>query len=228
MRLTVQAGSLAALSGCSGPLSTLEPSGPAAASIAGLWWVMLAGAAILFAMVLVLFLLTVFRPGWGSHVSPARWIVLGGLVLPAVILIPLICYALYAGELLLPLRAHAPARIEAIAQQWRWTFRYPELGNVETDSVLHLPARTPVDIVVTSMDVVHAFWIPRFAGKIDAVPGHHNLLRIEADEPGRYAGQCNEFCGIGHAGMHFTVIVDRPEDFPAAVKNAAANGEVKK
>ena len=71
------------LSGCAGPLSTLEPSGPAAASIAGLWWVMLAGSAILFAMVLVLFLLTVFRPGWGSRMSPARWIVLGGVVLPA-------------------------------------------------------------------------------------------------------------------------------------------------
>jgi cytochrome c oxidase subunit 2 len=60
------------------------------------------------------------------------------------------------------------------------------------------------------------------------VPGHRNLLRIQADQPGEYAGQCNEFCGIGHAQMHFTVIVDRPEDFPAAVKSAAANGEVKK
>ncbi|OLL28099.1 cytochrome c oxidase subunit II [Burkholderia sp. SRS-W-2-2016] len=228
MRVALQAGSLAALSGCAGPLSTLEPSGPAAASIAGLWWVMLGGSAILFALVLVLFLLTVFRPGWGSRVSPARWIVLGGLVLPAVILIPLVCYALYAGELLLPLRAHAPARVEAIAQQWHWTFRYPDQGNVETDNVLHLPAGTPVDIAVTSRDVVHAFWIPRFAGKIDAVPGHHNLLRIQADQPGQYFGQCNEFCGIGHAQMRFTVIVDRPEDFAAAVRNAAATGEMKK
>ncbi|SMG55183.1 cytochrome c oxidase subunit 2 [Paraburkholderia susongensis] len=228
LRVALQAGLLAALSGCAGPLSTLEPSGPAAASIAGLWWVMLAGSAVLFAMVLVLFYMVIRHPGWGSRVSPARWIVLGGLVLPAVILIPLICYALYAGELLLPLRAHAPARIEAIAQQWRWTFRYPDEGNVETENVLHLPAGTPVDIVVTSKDVVHAFWIPRFAGKIDALPGHENRLRIEADQPGEYAGQCNEFCGIGHAGMHFTVIVDRPEDFSAAVRNAAATGEVKK
>ncbi|WP_240158966.1 cytochrome c oxidase subunit II [Burkholderia sp. Ax-1724] len=223
----VQAGLIAALCGCAGPLSTLEPSGPAAASIAGLWWVMLAGSALLFALVLVLFYLVIRHPGWGSRVSPARWIVLGGLVLPAVVLLPLIGYALYAGELLLPLRAHAPMRIEAIAQQWRWTFRYPDEGNVETENVLHLPAGTPVDIVVTSRDVVHAFWIPRFAGKIDALPGHENRLRIEADQPGEYSGQCNEFCGIGHAGMHFSVIVDRSEDFSAAVRSAAT-GEIRK
>jgi cytochrome c oxidase subunit 2 len=219
---------LTLLTGCAGPLSTLAPSGPSAASIAGLWWVMLAGSAILFALVLLLFLMAYRRPGWGSRVSPARWIVLGGLVLPAIVLIPLICYALYAGEQLLPLPAHAPQRIEAIAKQWNWTFRYPDQGGVETHSVLHVPAGAPVDIVVTSEDVVHAFWIPRFAGKIDAIPGHATHLRIEADRPGAYEGQCNQFCGLGHAGMHFTVIVDRPEDFAAAVRQAAATGEVLK
>lgn len=218
--------SLAALTGCAGPLSTLAPSGPSAASIAGLWWVMLAGSAVLFALVLVLFLLVIRRPGWGSHVSPARWIVLGGLVLPAIILIPLVCYTLYAGERLLPLPGHAPQRIEAVAKQWDWTFRYPDQGGAETHGVLHVPAGTPVDIVLTSKDVVHAFWIPRFAGKIDAIPGHATHLRIEADQPGEYEGLCNQFCGLGHAGMHFTVIVDRPEDFSAAVKQAAATGEV--
>jgi cytochrome c oxidase subunit II len=225
LRAPVQAGLLAALSGCAGPLSILTPSGPSAASIAGLWWAMLAGSAVLFALVLVLFLLVIWRPGWGSRVSPARWVVLGSLVLPAVVLIPLICYGLFAGERLLPLPGTTPPRIEAIAKQWTWTFRYPDQGGLETHNLLHLPAGTPVDIVVTSEDVVHSFWIPRFAGKIDALPGHANRLRIEADQPGRYEGQCNQFCGLGHAGMHFAVIVDRPEDFAAAVQDAAANGE---
>ncbi|QGZ56928.1 cytochrome c oxidase subunit II [Paraburkholderia acidiphila] len=228
MRVPVQAGLVAALTACAGPLSTLSPSGPAAASIAGLWWVMLAGAAVLFALVLALFFLVILRPGWGSAVPPARWIVLGGLVLPAVILIPLIGYALYAGERLLPLPGRTAPRIEAIAQQWSWTFRYPDAGGLETKNVLHLPAGTPVDIVVTSEDVVHAFWIPRLAGKIDAIPGHETRLRVEADQPGQYEGLCNQFCGLGHAGMHFAVIVDRPEDFSAALKEAAATGEVKK
>ena len=77
---------LAGAAGCSGSLSTLSPSGPAAGSIATLWWVMLAGACVLFALVMGLFLLVIKRPGWGSRVSPARWIVLGGLALPAVVL----------------------------------------------------------------------------------------------------------------------------------------------
>jgi cytochrome c oxidase subunit 2 len=186
---------------------------------------MLVGAAVLFALVMALFVLVIRRPGWGSSVSPGRWIVLGGLVLPALVLPPLVAYALIAGERLLPIAGGAPSRIEAVGRQWVWTFRYPNHGGVETRNVLHMPAGTPVDIWVSSEDVIHAFWIPRFAGKIDAVPGHVNRLRIQADRPGRYAGQCNEFCGVGHAGMRFDVIVHRPEDFSAALARAAASGE---
>jgi cytochrome c oxidase subunit II len=225
LRAAVQPGLAAVLTGCSGPLSTLDPSGPAAASIATLWWLMLVGAVILFALVMVLFALVIRRPGWGSSVSPGRWIVLGGLVLPAAVLLPLVAYALIAGEGLLPLPGRAPPRIEAVGRQWVWTFRYPNHGGVETRNVLHMSAGTPVDILVSSLDVIHAFWVPRLAGKIDAVPGHVNRLRIQADQPGRYAGQCNEFCGLGHAGMRFDVIVHRPEDFSAALARAAAAGE---
>ena len=211
------------LCGCTGPLSTLDPRGPASDSIATLWWVMLAGAAVLFALVMVLFALVYLRPGWGSSVSPARWIALGGLALPAVVLVPLVAYALVTGERLLPLPGSAVPRIEAEGRQWAWTFRYPDHGGVTTKEVLHLPAGAPVDIVVTSLDVIHAFWVPQLAGKIDAVPGRVNRLRIQADRPGSYEALCNEFCGLGHAGMRFVVIVHRPEDFTAALAQAAAS-----
>ena len=115
---------------------------------------MLAGAAALFTLVLVLFVLVIRRPEWGSRVSSARWIVLGGLVLPAVVLPPLVGYALVAGERLLPLPSSTPVRIEAEGRQWLWTFRYPDNGSVETKNVLHLPAGVPVDIVVTSLDEI--------------------------------------------------------------------------
>jgi cytochrome c oxidase subunit II len=223
-RMTVQAGLIGALAGCSGPLSTLDPSGPAAASIATLWWVMLCGAAVLAALVLTLFTLVIWRPGWGSGVSPARWIVLGGLVLPAVILLPLVAYALFAGERLV-LPASSPTRIEAEGRQWTWTFRYPDQGGVTTTNVMHVPAGTPVEVIVTSADVIHAFWVPRLAGKIDALPGHVNRLRIQADQPGRYEGQCNEFCGLGHATMRFVVIAHAPEDFAAALAEAVASAQ---
>jgi cytochrome c oxidase subunit II len=213
------------LCGCAGPLSTLDPRGPATNSIATLWWVMLAGAALLFVLVMVLFVLVIRRPGWGSGVSPGRWIVLGGLALPALVLLPLIAYALVAGERLLPLPGSTPPRIEAEGRQWAWTFRYPDHGGVTTKNVLHLPAGMPVDIVVTSKDVIHAFWVPRLAGKIDAIPGRVNRLRIQADAPGRYEAMCNEFCGLGHAGMRFVVIVHRAEDFSIALAQAAAAEE---
>jgi cytochrome c oxidase subunit II len=216
------------LCGCAGPLSTLDPRGPASDSIATLWWVMLAGATVLFALVLTIFALVIRRPGWGSSVSPTRWIVLGGLALPALVLLPLIAYALVAGERLLPLPGRAPPRIEAEGRQWEWTFRYPDQGGVTTRNVLHLPAGTPVDIVVTSKDVVHAFWVPRLAGKIDAIPGRANKLRIQVDGPGRFDALCNEFCGLGHAGMRFVVIVHRPEDFAAALAKAAASEEAER
>ena len=93
-----------------------------------MWWVMLAGAAALFALVMILFTLVIRRPGWGSGVSPSRWIVLGGLVLPAIVLIPLVAYGLIVGEQLLPLTRKPPLRIEAEGRQWVWTFRYPEHG----------------------------------------------------------------------------------------------------
>lgn len=214
------------LTGCAGPLSTIDPAGPAARSIATLWWVMLAGATVLFLLCMTLFALAVSRRGLGRKISARRWVVLGGLVLPTIVLGPLLVYALISGERLLPHLLYDPLRIEANAKQWQWIFSYPDNGGAQTVGILHLPAGTPVDVVVTSQDVIHAFWIPRLAGKIDAVPGHTNVLRIEADRPGRYQGICNEFCGTGHTGMRFDVVVHRAAEFAATLASPNAEGKV--
>jgi len=227
-RAAVNLAVLATLAGCAGPLSTIDPAGPAAASIAGLWWVMLAGAAVLFALVMGLFALAFLRPGWDASGSPNRWIVLGGLVLSGVVLVPLVAYGLIAGERLLPLPGVTPPRIEVHAERWGWTFRYPGHGGKTIAGILHLPAGVPVDIVVTSRDVIHSFWIPRLAGKIDVIPGRTNVLRIQADAPGRYQGLCAEFCGMGHTGMRFEVVAHPAGDLAAAVAQAATAVEAKK
>lgn len=208
------------LAGCSGQLSWIDPSGPAAASIARLWWVMLAGSIVLFALVMTLFALAWLRPGFGRSVAPQRWVLLGGLVLPAVVLIPLIAYGLAAGERLLPLPFIKPPRIEVQAERWRWSFRYPDHGGLSSEGVLHLPAGMPVDLVVSSRDVIHSLWIPRLAGKIDVIPGRVNTLRLQADTPGRYQGQCAEFCGQEHARMRFDVVVHAQADYAAALAGA--------
>jgi cytochrome c oxidase subunit II len=188
---------------------------------------MLAGSAALFVLVMAVFALVYRRPGWGASVSPYRWILLGGLVLPGVVLLPLLAYGLVAGERLLPLPGSTPPRIEARAERWQWSFAYPGEGGVTTAGVLHLPAGVPVDVVVTSQDVIHAFWIPRLAGKIDVLPGHENVLRIQADRPGHYEGLCAEFCGVGHARMRFEVVVHPTSEFAAAIAQLGSKGEAK-
>lgn len=144
------------------------------------------------------------------------WIIGGGLVLPTVGIVALLSFGIPMGYRMLPLPvAGQPAlRIEVIGHQWWWEVRYPD-ADILLINELHLPAGTPIDIHVTSADVIHSFWVPRLAGKIDMIPGRTNVLRIEADEPGRHLAKCAEFCGVGHAHMMLELQVHTPEDYQA-------------
>jgi cytochrome c oxidase subunit 2 len=204
------------LTACSGDLSTLDPAGPYAGAIANLWWIMLIGSGLILGLVLVLLALVFFKPGFGRSLSPKGWMIAGGLFLPVPVLIALMTYGMAQGEYLIGAWQNEPviARVEAHGAMWHWGFRYPDLGgDVTTDGTLHIPAGGVVEVRVTSADVVHSFWIPRLAGKIDAVPGHETTVRIRADVPGRYGGICAEYCGTGHAGMRFTVEAHPPETY---------------
>ena len=109
--------------------------------------------------------------------------------------------------------------VEAVPRQWHWTFRYP--GGQQTVDLLHLPAGRPVDVRVTGTDVIHSFWVPRLGGKVDAIPGHVNVLRLQADRAGSFGGVCAEFCGVGHTDMRFTALAHEAPDFDAALAAAA-------
>lgn len=211
-------GLLPLLGGCTGSLSALDPAGPAADAVATLWWVMFWASVALFLLVSSLLAAIWWRPGFGKSVSPRRWIVLGGLAMPGVLLTLLVGYALFTGERLLPIAlADQPTRVAAHGVQWQWQFSYPDAPGSATTPVMHIPAGEPVDVVVTSGDVVHSFWVPRLAGKIDAIPGHENVIRIQADRPGTYHGVCAEFCGGGHTDMRFIVEAHAPEDYRAVL-----------
>ncbi|RKE77568.1 cytochrome c oxidase subunit II [Rhizobium sp. AG855] len=202
------------LGSCSGDLSALDPAGPYADAIANLWWVMLVGAGLIFALVISLFLLVLYRPGFGSALSARRWMIFGGLILPVPVLLTLIVYGLAKGEYLLGAWQNEPviARVEAQARMWKWEFAYPDMDlSDDATGVLHIPVGGVVEVSVTSTDVIHSFWIPRLAGKIDAIPGHTTRLRIKADAPGRYGGICAEYCGTGHSAMRFVVEAHPPE-----------------
>ena len=102
--------------------------------------------------------------------------------------------------------------INAVGHQWWFEFNYPS-EEVVTANELHLPEDTNVIVNIESQDVLHSFWIPKIAGKVDMVPNHENQLWIKADNPGIYYGQCAEFCGVAHAMMRFRVIVHTNEDY---------------
>ncbi len=168
---------------------------------------MLAGATAILALVLALLALAFMRKG-GASPSQRAWIVGGGLVFPGVVLAALLAYGLVVGEKLLPRAGAEVVRVAAVAERWRWTFSQgaPDGTRFMTIGTLHIPANRPVDVAITTRDVIHSFWVPRLAGKLDAIPGRTNVLRIEASAPGVYEAQCAEYCGIGHSGHNFRVI----------------------
>ncbi len=196
------------LAGCEGALSTVDPAGPAARTIATLWWVMLAGAVAIFLLVMALIALAFRRAGPvdDDKRSEGLWIIKLGIAFPVVVLLALLAYGLFVGERLLPREGPEVVSVGAEARRMAWTFTYEDAPGRTTDNVLHIPAGRPIDVAVTTTDVIHSFWVPRLAGKIDAIPGHANVLRLEADEPGVYAGRSAEFSGPGYDHFIFTVV----------------------
>jgi len=111
-------------------------------------------------------------------------------------------------------------KIEVTGHQWWWDLRY--FGDSPSDTFtsaneLHVPVGRPVVIKLNSDDVIHSLWVPTLSGKKDLIPGRTTTLQFRADHPGRYRGQCAEFCGFQHAFMAFEVIADPPEQFDAWV-----------
>lgn len=147
------------------------------------------------------------------------WIIGGGIILPSVSILVLLLVSIPVGNLMstLPTAADDALQIRVTAHQWWWQIDYPG-GDAEntlatSQNIVHMPADVPVHLYLTSADVIHSFWVPRLAGKLDMIPGRINELQIQADEPGIYRGVCAEFCGLAHASMRFEVHVHSREDF---------------
>ena len=104
--------------------------------------------------------------------------------------------------------------VRITGRQWWWQISYPD-AQVVTANEIHIPAGVPVRLTVTSDDVIHSFWVPQVAGKVDVIPGRVNTMTIRVDTPGTYRGMCSEFCGLQHARMHLFLVVDAAPDFAA-------------
>ena len=191
--------------------SALEPAGSNALLIDGLTTVMVAGCGVITLVVLGL-LLYVLRSG-SSPASSRTWLIGGGIVFPAVVLTALLAYELAIGN---ALSVEAPAdalTIRVTGKRWWWEVIYPGPGggpHVVSANEIHVPVGRTVKLLLDTDDVIHSFWVPPLAGKIDMIPGRVNHLVFRAERAGVYRGQCAEYCGAQHAFMAFYVIAHEP------------------
>jgi cytochrome c oxidase subunit II len=202
----------------------LDPQGPVSEAMADLWWLMLGLGLVVFVAVVVVLGLGLFRRRRGSE-PPAdrqrrdsfgRWFVVAGVVVPLVILV-VVFGATVRAMRFVPTSAPPEALvIEVVGHQFWWEVRYPGAGVTATNE-LHLPVGRPVNLQLSSADVIHSFWVPELAGKIDMLPDHPNTLVLQADQPGRYVSRCAEYCGLEHTRMVMTVVAEPEERFAAWV-----------
>lgn len=188
---------------------------------------MFGGFSLVLATVIALWLYALRKPQRDYTEQRAssiqkRWLIGGGVILPSAAMVAVLVFGVPLGHRMLPLPPDdGPAlRIEVTGHQWWWQVRYPGTGRQLKDEV-YIPVGQPIDIHLTSADVIHSFWVPRLAGKLDAIPGRTNVLRLQATEPGEYRGQCAEFCGLRHAHMQFTVKALPQDQFNAWLETSA-------
>lgn len=195
--------------------SSLAPHGPEAAGIAEITWVLVGGAFVIFVLVMILAALAVFSPR--PWLAGKGMIVGGGIVFPALVLSALLIYTLLAVP---RLSAEQPADvvIEVVGHQWWWEVRYLDAADqvdFVTANEIRIPLGSVVEVRLRSADVLHSFWVPALAGKLDLIPGKDNRLRLSADKPGVFRGQCAEYCGGPHALMAFYVMAEDMARFDA-------------
>jgi cytochrome c oxidase subunit II len=202
--------------------SVLKPESHAAREITHLWWAMLIGSGIGFAVVVGLLLLGWFRrsqsrlPFGGGERAATRFVVGLGIAVPIVVLTLLFVWSdiFVIRSTAAPKPGTTELTVDVIGKQWFWEVRYPGSG-VVTANELHIPVGVRVRVVGTTEDVIHSFWVPELNKKIDLIPGRRNVELLDAERPGVYRGQCAEFCGLQHAHMSFLVFADPPARFRA-------------
>jgi cytochrome c oxidase subunit 2 len=214
--------SLLLIIGCNpdSPQSTLDAQGPVAQSQLTLYWIIFWIALVIFVVVGGGLLYAVIRfrrrPGQGipdqvhgSTKLEIWWTVIPAIML-AVLAVPTVLTEFYVSNT----PSGDKLEINITAHQWWWEIEYPDSG-VVTANELHVPVGTVIEVHLTSSDVLHSFWVPKLAGKMDIFPGKTTSMWFEADEVGEYFGQCAEFCGESHAWMKFRVFADTPAEFEA-------------
>ena len=217
-------------SSCGGIDNALNPTGPQAQKLSGLWWLMFIVCSAVFVIVMIAVLLSLRNRTDDAGVPPQveppveqerkRWnVVVTAISITVVILFVFLIASFSAGRSLTAELAHKNGlTVELTGHQWWWEVRYPDAdaSNIfTTANEIHIPVGVPVVFSLKGADVIHSFWVPNLAGKKDLIPGKINTMWLQADKPGVYRGQCAEYCGLQHARMAFWVVAEPQEQFNA-------------
>ena len=208
------------------PPPVLDPAGPYASSVTLLSWILFAMAAGVLLIVLAALYIALFgsRP-LQKKLGGKGVIWIGGFALPLVVLTALLIYGLSLTRHLSEPVTGNEMRVRITGEMWWWRVAYLDrAGNavVHDANELHIPVGQPVVLELQSADVIHSFWVPRLSGKLDMIPGRRNVMRIQADVPGTFGGQCAEYCGGPHALMGFSVVAHTPERFAQLMQSRRA------
>jgi cytochrome c oxidase subunit 2 len=203
-----------ALSGCGGPQSALVTAGRDARQIADLFNVMAIGALAVWAAVVIVAIYAIRARESHSQRAANLLIIGGGVVAPTIVLGALIAYGMPLVPAVLRVGTDGDVSIRVTAKQWWWRVQYrTPSGAIETANELRLPVGQRLDLQLMSLDVIHSFWVPSLAGKMDMIPGRLTRLALEPTRTGTFRGACAEYCGASHALMAFSVVVMEREAF---------------
>ena len=224
-QLTVPALLLPACARAGAPLSYLSSAGAKADATLPLTWGLLAISVLVLVAIAALTWVGIQRRAVRMPAAltdtvherdASAWVYIGVGLSSAILVAVLIWAVRVMAEIGHP--RSAELTIEVTGQQWWWKARYldaaPEL-TLTTANEIHIPVGAPVRVKLIGADVIHSFWVPMLGGKTDTIPGQTNETWIEAAQPGRYRGQCTEYCGVQHAHMAFEVVAESPQQFHA-------------
>lgn len=213
-----------------GPMSGMDVNGPVARNQLNVFYVTCWVTFTIFVLVAAVLAYATWKfraragehsaePPEQSHGNPlVELSLIGASVLALVIIaVPTLRGIWYTYEVPAADRENAYT-VNAVGFQWWFRFEYPneqikDIGALVTSNELVIPAGRAVRVNLRAMDVIHSFWVPRLAGKVDMIPNRANFLWLKADEPGYFWGQCAEYCGDSHAVMRFRVIALGPREF---------------
>jgi cytochrome c oxidase subunit II len=214
------------LGGCSNVQSVMAPSGTQAGQIAELAWLLFGFGTLVLAMVMAAAWLAI---GGSSRIrrllAHEKSVVALGIVFPAATLTLLLGYGVWLMRSHLDMAGTGDTeRIEVIGEQWWWRVAYSGADGTPVSSAneIRVPVGRPVEFTLKAADVIHSFWVPSLGGKVDMIPGRTTRLRLTAERPGTYRGQCAEYCGGPHALMAFEVLALPVGEYAAWLRREAA------